>query len=116
MRIYSMGAKSLNLGFTKYLMPEGGSLILYSADYENIIGPFTRADNEEHEQLWTPILDGDDMIIEVQVPVHLKNSLQLELSSINHDFIGFSNMKYRGLMSWQVLASENSRRSVMRAT
>lgn len=91
-RINSEGAKSLNLGFSKYKMPQGGSLILYSADYESILGPFTPADNEEHEELWTPVVDGDDLIIEVQVPEAQKSNLQLALKSINHDFIGFSNM------------------------
>lgn len=90
MRISSKGAKSLNLGFTTYQMPKGGSLILYSPDKQNILGPFTPADNEDHAQLWTPILKGDKLIVEVQVPQSQKSNLQLVLSSINHDFLGFS--------------------------
>ncbi len=86
-RIHSKGAKSLNLGFSKYNMPPGGSLILYSSNYERILGPFTPADNEEHEELWTPVVDGDDLIIEVQLPAEQKSNLQLQLKSINHDFI-----------------------------
>ena len=90
--IISEGAKSLNLGFTKYLMPRGGSLILYSPDKTRVMGPFTPADNEEHEQLWTPVLDGDELVVEVQVPAAVKHQLQLELKFINHDFVGFSQM------------------------
>ncbi len=92
MRIYSQGAKSLNLGFTKYYMPPGGSLVLYSPDYREVMGPFTPADNEEHEQLWTPILPGDEMVIEVQLPIHSMDALQLELKYVNHDFMGFGQM------------------------
>ncbi len=91
MRIYSQGAKSLNLGFTKYYMPPGGSLVLYSPDYEIVMGPFTPADNEEHEQLWTPILPNDEIVIEVQLPVHSMEQLQLELKYVNHDFMGFGD-------------------------
>lgn len=91
MRIYSQGAKSLNLGFTKYYMPPNGSLILYAPDYSVVMGPFTPADNEEHEQLWTPILPSDEIVIEVQVPVHSMEELQLELKYVNHDFIGFGD-------------------------
>ena len=47
LRILSKEAKSLNLGFTKYNMPRGGNLILYSPDKERVMGPFTPADNEE---------------------------------------------------------------------
>jgi len=91
LRILSTDAKSLNLGFTKYFMPTGGTLVLYSADMERVMGPFTPADNEEHEQLWTPVLNGDHLVVEVQLPVTAKNDLQLELKSVNHDYLGFGN-------------------------
>ncbi|MBI1225715.1 MAG: T9SS type A sorting domain-containing protein [Bacteroidetes bacterium] len=91
-RIRSVGAKSLNLGFTKYVMPAGGSLILYSPDYQTVMGPFTPSDNEEHEQLWTPILPGDELVIEVQLPAHSQSNLQLELKYVNHDFVGFADL------------------------
>ena len=90
--IHSANAKSINLGFSKYIMPTGGSLILYSTDFKRVMGPFTPADNEVHEQLWTPILDGDELVIEVALPTSEKNNLQLELSYVNHDYIGFSSM------------------------
>ncbi|HFA48575.1 MAG TPA: T9SS type A sorting domain-containing protein [Bacteroidetes bacterium] len=92
LRIFSEGAKSLNLGFTKYVMPRGGSLILYSPDYERVIGPFTPADNEGHEQLWTPVLEGEELVIEVQVPAGNKDLLALQLKYVNHDFMGFSQV------------------------
>ncbi len=91
-RIQSEGAKSLNLGFTKYLMPKGGKMIMYSANQQEVQGPFTPADNEEHEQLWTPIIESDDLIVEVQLPFDQKNELRLELKYINHDFIGFRQL------------------------
>lgn len=87
--IRSEGAESLNLGFGKFYMPEGGTLVLYSPDYSRIIGPFSKADNETHEQLWTPILEGDMMVVEVQLPVEEKSNLALRLDYINHDFLGF---------------------------
>lgn len=92
LRILSEGAKSLNLGFTGYNMPLGATLILYSPDYEHVMGPFTPADNEEHEQLWTPVLPGDELVIEVQVPKHSQSLLQLELKYVNHDFLGFAEI------------------------
>ncbi len=92
LRILSEGAKSINLGFTRYLMPAGGTLILYSPDYQHVMGPFTPADNEEHEQLWTPVLPGDELVVEVQVPKRYRQQLQLELKYVNHDFLGFSEM------------------------
>lgn len=92
LRIRSVGAKSLNLGFTKYVMPAGGSLILYSPDYQQVMGPFTPADNEVHEQLWTPVLPSDELVVEVQIPTHSQPQLELELKYVNHDFIGFASV------------------------
>ncbi|GAB4251726.1 MAG: hypothetical protein Kow0027_15900 [Saprospiraceae bacterium] len=92
LRIFSEGAKSLNLGFTRYQMPEGGSLILYSPSGNEVQGPFTPADNEEHEQLWTPVLKGDEIVIEVKLPKENKDLLQLQLSYVNHDFLGFADL------------------------
>ena len=89
LRIHSKGAKSLNLGFTKYFMPEGGILVIYSTDQQTVTGPFSPADNEDHEQLWTPVFPADELVVEVQVPIQNKSLLQLELTSINHDFLGF---------------------------
>ena len=92
LRIKSTGAKTLNLGFTKFFMPHGGSLILYSMDKKKVMGPFTPADNEDHEQLWTPVFEADELVIEVQVPDANRDQLELELKSVNHDFMGFTSI------------------------
>ncbi len=101
--ILSKGALSLNLGFNTFRMPEGGTLILYSPDRKKVMGPFTPADNEDHDQLWTPVLDGDELIIEVQVPAEKRSELALMLTSINHDFMGFSQMAASGSCNLDVV-------------
>ncbi|MEZ4987741.1 MAG: fibronectin type III domain-containing protein [Saprospiraceae bacterium] len=88
-RIASPGAYSLNLGFGQYVMPAGGKLLLYRPDYQKIAGPFTPADNEDHEQLWTPIISGDELVIEVQLPHRSVDDLQLKLDFVNHAFEDF---------------------------
>ncbi|MEZ4935072.1 MAG: hypothetical protein R2788_23435 [Saprospiraceae bacterium] len=42
--------------------------------------------------MWTPILEGEELVIEVQVPAAQKHLLELELKYVNHDFVGFSEM------------------------
>lgn len=92
LRIRSAGALSLNFGFDSYHMPEGGRLFLFTPDQERILGPFTPADNQEYAQLWTPIVEGDEIVIEVQVPVAKRSELLLHLHSVNHDYLGFSQL------------------------
>jgi subtilisin-like proprotein convertase family protein len=92
LRLRSASAHSLNLGFDHYVMPEGGQLLLFSPDQQRIIGPFTPSNNQPHTQLWTPNLDGEELVIEVQVPTAKRQELQLHLFSVNHDFVGFSQL------------------------
>src|SRR5262249_1020532 len=96
LRVASPGAKSLNLGFTEYVMPPGGRLFVYPIDY--VVGSdpqgskvrrFTEEDNEEHGQLWTPIVPGDEVMIEVVLPERARNALKLKLSVVGHDYKGF---------------------------
>src|SRR5690349_16924994 len=89
LRISSADAVSLNLGFTAYHMPPGGELYLYTPDYGQIVGPYTDEDNEEHAQLWTPVVEGAEIVLEVSLPASARSDLKLELTSVNHGFIDF---------------------------
>jgi hypothetical protein len=97
MRMSSPGAMSLNFGFTEYSMPAGGRLLVYPAAQtrnsdRGEIRAFTSADNESHGQLWTPIVSGDEAIIEVVVPRASKNALKLRLTQVGHDYAGFRRL------------------------
>lgn len=89
LQIESPQAHSLNFGFTKYNLPADATLLIYPPDKRKIYGPFTAADNEDHASLWTPIMQGDALVLEVNLPLASKSLLQLQLQYINHDFMGF---------------------------
>lgn len=86
-RIVSPGAKTLNLGFSEYKLPAGASLFLASPAERQ--GPFTAMDNEDHNQFWTPMLEGDELVVELRVPVGRRGEVQLRLAFVNHDFADF---------------------------
>ncbi len=90
LRILSPDAHSLNLGFGEFYLPEGAKLDLYSADQKTRLGPFTPHDNDDHREFWTPIMDGDEMVVELRLPKEQRKNLSLKITSINHDFLGFS--------------------------
>jgi hypothetical protein len=90
MRILSPGAVSLNLGFARYVMPAGGRLFIYTPDLEHVIGPFTEKDNEAHGQLWTPIIPGDELIVELSLPYAKLPDMAIDLGAVNHGYIAFS--------------------------
>ena len=93
LRVVSPGAVSINLGFTRYRMPPDGSLRVYTPDGSEAIRPFTDADNEDHGELWTPIVSGEEAVIEVAVPAARIGELELELGSVNRGFRQISTLQ-----------------------
>ncbi len=97
LRIVSEGALSLNFGFTRYRMPPGGRLFVYTPGFAEVLGPYTEADNESHGQLWTPILSGGEAVIVVSAPADRAGEVELELGSVNRGFrdpVGVTAAKY----------------------
>lgn len=90
LRILSPDAHSLNLGFGEFYLPQGAKLELYSVDQKTKLGPFTPHDNDDHREFWTPIIEGDEMVVELRLPKEQRKNLSLKITSINHDFLGFS--------------------------
>lgn len=72
-------------------MPLGAEMYISSSDGNEVVGPFTAADNKPHGQLWTPVLPGDDILLEVLIPRGERLALghQIELTSINVGYRGF---------------------------
>ncbi len=102
-RLLSPAAHSINLGFGEFYLPEGSKLTLYSPDYKNKLGPFTVADNDDHREFWTPILAGDEMVVELRLPSTEKKNLSLKITTINHDFMGFSTFVSSGSCNLDVI-------------
>lgn len=88
-RVTAPNAVSLNFGFSRFNLPEGAELNIYSADRSQFIRPFTAADNNVNNQLWTPVIMSDDVIVELSVPAHAVNDVELELTQVGQGFRTF---------------------------
>lgn len=87
LRIHSPNARSINLGLSHFHLPEGASLWLLDDQGEAAMRPFTAADNKDHGQLWTPLVVGEEMMLELRVPLALQDQVALSLGSINAGFV-----------------------------
>jgi subtilisin-like proprotein convertase family protein len=94
--IKSPNAYTLNLGFTKFYLPESAKLYISSIDKKSEFGPFTADDNDEHGEFWTPLIDGDEIILKISLLPEFQKDLILELKYINHDYIGFGKARLSG--------------------
>ncbi|MCB0349238.1 MAG: trypsin-like peptidase domain-containing protein [Bdellovibrionales bacterium] len=93
LRIESKKAESINLGFTQYELPTSASLYIYSMDRTSVRGPFNSLDNNQAKQLWTPVVFGEQIVVELRVATAQKNAVSLLLTAVNHDYIGFGKPK-----------------------
>ena len=90
--VRSPGAYSINLGFTRFRLPEDASLWLYPAGEAPHFRPFTAADNEAHGQLWTPIVRGDEVVVELDLPPAKPGAAadyELSIGQVNHAYRPF---------------------------
>lgn len=89
--LYSPGALSLNLIFSRFVLPEGACLYLYTPDYQIVRGAFTSKNQTASGVLATMPLPGDRITVELNLPANPEFLPILEISKVSHDFKGFFN-------------------------
>jgi hypothetical protein len=89
LRYESPGARSLSFGFSTFKMAPGSKLFVYSADGKNLLRAFTDEDNEKHGQLWTPVVPGSEVVLELVIPAGMRPFTHLQLTSVNVGYRGF---------------------------
>ncbi|MBT4524293.1 MAG: hypothetical protein HOI88_08695 [Phycisphaerae bacterium] len=98
LRVSCKNAVSMNLGFGRYNMPSSGSLTMYDASGDFRVRPFTADDNKAHGQLWTPVIPGNEAVIEIIVDNDQKAFVVkgIELTSINSGYRWVRDASSRG--------------------
>ncbi len=88
LRVSCENALSMNLGFGRYNMPASGSMKITDGTGDFRIRSFTADDNKTHGELWTPVVPGGEVIIEITVS-NAERALVvkgIELTSINSGY------------------------------
>ena len=86
--IYSPGAHSLNLGITHFEMPEGAKLWTYSPSHDEVQGPYTARNRSADGRLFTPVIRGEETLVEVYVPAGAPQPT-MEITTVNQGYRGF---------------------------
>jgi len=84
--IVSEQAKSINLIFEDFELPEGAQMFIYNSDMSHIIGAFTAANNKASGILPTLPVRGDEITVEYQEPADASFSGSFRISQVNHDY------------------------------
>jgi len=87
LRVRSADALWLVLGFRTFRPLPGARMHVFDRDRETVLGPFTAGDIREHRQLWTPPIDGDEVVIELYWPEGLRGvAPDIVLSTVSHGY------------------------------
>ena len=98
LRVSCDNALSMNIGFGRYNMPSSGSMTISDVRGDFRIRSFTADDNKSHGQLWTPVVPGNEAIIEIVVDNDQKAYVVkgIELTSINSGYRWVQDASGRG--------------------
>lgn len=91
LRIHTPGAISHNLGITRFDLPAGAKLWIYDSDRKNVEGPYTQRGRSQDGSLWTPIVEGDEIVVELFVPAGAGQPALL-IGKVNKGYRGFSKV------------------------
>ena len=88
LRMQSAGATNLNLGITRFGMPKGAKLWIYDPKHTHVEGPYTARNRSHLGSLWTPIIEGDEMVVEVFVPTGVSRPV-VQIRKANRGYRAF---------------------------
>ncbi len=86
LQITAPGALSLNVGFERFRLPKGGRLVIHPAGGLELAREFTERDHQPHGELWSPVILGDRMVLELTLPVASRHDYELELASVGKGY------------------------------
>jgi hypothetical protein len=86
LRVRAPGASHVNLGFGEFHLPARASLSITSTDGSHRIRDFTDADHSPARELWTPVVAGDDLTIELRIDDASRGRLALRLTQVSSGY------------------------------
>ncbi|MHC4893579.1 MAG: trypsin-like serine peptidase [Planctomycetota bacterium] len=89
LRVAAEAARTINLGFTQFFLPESATLTVEGVHGTSRIRPFTHLDNDGHRQLWTPVVLDDEVVIQLTVAPEELGDVSLLLGRVGQGYRGF---------------------------
>ena len=93
LQLFSYDAYALRAIFEPFYLPEGVNLFIYNNDMSQLEGAYTNNNNNDASFFSTPLIEGERIVIELNVPRGIDLSdIELEISTIIHDYLGLQNI------------------------
>lgn len=86
--IRSSGARSLNLIFDRFKLPEGSRLFVFDPDLAFVLGAYTNESNGGDGPFALSPVPGEVIILEYQSGDNTDEEPELVIGAVNHDYLG----------------------------
>ncbi len=86
--IHSKGAKSLNLIFDEFKIPEGAKLFVFNENENHVLGAFTQFNNKPSGKFAVSPVLGDEITVQLEIPEKYSKEKCFRIVTVNHDYIG----------------------------
>ena len=107
-RISAPNSVSLNLAMD-FKLSKNSVVKIYSSDMTKSIRDFTAADNNVDNELWTPVIMSDDIVVEVIVPASEMGQNLFAIKQVNQGYRTFSQTTEKsGSCNVDVVCSESN--------
>jgi len=97
LEIHCPSAKSINLAYDKFWLPEGGFLYIYSKDRKSLIGGFNYRNNKgtikNPSKYATGLLFTENIVLEYYEPKEVRGEGILEISEIIYGYIDIRSLE-----------------------
>jgi hypothetical protein len=103
------GALGVNIGMKNVVLPPGAKVFVYSEESGDVFGPYTSAHNRPHRELWTPVVPGENVVLEILLPSEAKRDFSLYVAVVNgayRDFYKLLAEKQQGSCNIDVVCAE----------
>ncbi len=80
------GAKTLSINFSNFLLPRGTEMYIYNKEAEMITGVITEAENNKNRIWGSSIYKGEELTIEVKLPLIEKDNLSLFITNVAYGY------------------------------
>lgn len=95
LRLASPGARSLSARLAPLQLPAGAELWIYGVRGQAPLGPYSAAEVGP-QGFWTPVVAGDDLVLEVRAPVTAAAAVRVEVAELFHGFEDFGKASGSG--------------------
>ena len=89
--INSERAYGLGFNFSDFFLTNNASLFFYDREKTSYLGALTHLNNKDTSTLTTSIIKGDNVIIELTVPIEEIDDVRLVIDSVIHDYTDIMN-------------------------